>query len=73
MAYSNFKILIEMTVTYIQTHRTLNNVSNDDSVLLMLLFIWCWWCLLQCALQNSVSHTAGCQPLVTHEISTMGF
>ena len=45
MAYSNFKILIEMTVTYIQTHRALSNISNDDSVLLMLLFIWCWWCV----------------------------
>lgn len=39
MAYSNLKILIEMTVTHIQTQRALSNVSDDDSVLLMLLFI----------------------------------
>lgn len=38
MVYSNFNILIEMTVTHTQTHRALSNVSNDDNVLLMLFF-----------------------------------
>ena len=30
-------------------------------------------CLLQCGLQNSVFHTAGCYPLVTREISNVQF
>lgn len=30
-------------------------------------------CLLQRVLRSSVVHTAGCQPLVTHEIDTAGF
>lgn len=67
MAYSNFKILIEMTVTHIQTHRALSNISNDGSVLLMLLFTeWCQWCVYYSVhFKSSVFHTAGDQSFVT--------
>lgn len=39
MACSNFRALIEMTVTHMQTHGALSNVGHDDSALLMLPFL----------------------------------
>lgn len=42
MDYTNFKILIERTVT----HRALSILNDDVCVPLMLLFIWwCPWCV----------------------------
>ena len=55
MACSNFRTLIEMTVTDMQTHRALSSVGHDDSVLLnAALSVMLVVCLLQCGLQNSV-------------------
>lgn len=43
MACSDFRILIEMTVTHIQTRRALSNAGHNESVLLMLPSLGCWW------------------------------